>query len=158
MVARRNGRNSFSVGRIFGGELTNIPGEYLSRGPLLKGKRGSAFFPMPLFSVFPKGKREPTKTKDERLLFLLREERAQRSGKGTALVPLQTSTKFRCKKHRGTTALVNPPSGNLCAAVHLARSHRNAHVHASLQKKYRCHTPHFPYRRNHRNGYQKPDD
>ena len=54
--------------------------------------------------------------------FLPREERAQRSGKGTALVPFQTPTKFRCRKRCGTTALVNPPAGNLCAAVQLARS------------------------------------
>ena len=44
---------------------------------------------------------------DRQLLFLLREERAQRSGKGTALVPFQTPTKFRCIKQYGTTALVN---------------------------------------------------
>ena len=60
------------------------------------------------------GKRLSTARKSHRrpgegrgLLFLLREERAQRSGKGTALVPFQTPTKFRCIKQYGTTALVN---------------------------------------------------
>ena len=75
------------------------------------------------------GKRLSTARKSHRrpgegrgLPFLLREERAQRSGKGTALVPFQTPTKFRCRKRCGTTALVNPPAGNLCAAVQSARS------------------------------------
>ncbi len=39
--------------------------------------------------------------------FFCEKKEAQRSGKGTALVPLQTSTKFRCRKRCGTTALVN---------------------------------------------------
>ena len=34
------GETLFSVGRIFGGELQNIPGGCFARGPLLKEKRG----------------------------------------------------------------------------------------------------------------------
>ena len=56
--------------------------------------------------------------------FFCEKKEAQRSGKGTALVPFQTPTKFRCRKRYGTTALVNPPAGNLCAVVHSARSRR----------------------------------
>ena len=56
--------------------------------------------------------------------FFCEKKEAQRSGKGTALVPFQTPTKFRCRKRCGTTALVNPPAGNLCAAVQSARSRR----------------------------------
>ena len=39
--------------------------------------------------------------------FFCEKKGAQRSGKGTALVPFQTPTKFRYRKQRGTTALVN---------------------------------------------------
>ena len=68
------------------------------------------------FSAAPAGTRNCS--------FFCEKKEAQRSGKGTALVPFQTPTKFRCRKRCGTTALVNPPAGNLCAAVQLACSRR----------------------------------
>ena len=40
LAAHRNGRNTPSVGRIFGGELQNIPAGCFARGPLLQEKRG----------------------------------------------------------------------------------------------------------------------
>ena len=82
--------------------------------------KGQRPFVSKRLSTACKSHRRPGESRE--LPFLLREERAQRSGKGTALVPLQTPTKFRCRKRCGTTALVNPPAGNLCAAVQLARS------------------------------------
>ena len=53
-VAARRQRNSHAAGRIFGGELPNIPVGCLARGPLLQEKRGpSRFLPHPA-SDFPK--------------------------------------------------------------------------------------------------------
>ena len=46
--ALRRERNSYAAGRIFGGELKNIPVGYFSRGPLLQEKRGPAPFLMRL--------------------------------------------------------------------------------------------------------------
>ena len=43
------GEIPLSVGRIFGGELENIPVGYFPRGPLLQEKRGPAPFLMRLY-------------------------------------------------------------------------------------------------------------
>ena len=56
LVAARRRRNSFAAGRIFGGELPNIPVECLARGPLLQEKRGPALFLLPTCLCFPNGK------------------------------------------------------------------------------------------------------
>ena len=53
LVALRRGRNSFSVGRIFGGELQNIPAGCFARGPLLQEKRGPGYVPDVVFLRFP---------------------------------------------------------------------------------------------------------
>ena len=42
------GEIPIAAGRIFGGELKNIPVGYFSRGPLLQEKRGPALFLMQL--------------------------------------------------------------------------------------------------------------
>ena len=85
---------SFAIGRIFGGELQNIPGECFVRGGLLQEKRPPAPILMLLSFDSPKGESEPARSMP-RLPMLLADGTDRRLYKGkpqTWVSPRKLST------------------------------------------------------------------
>ena len=90
------GETLFSVGRIFGGELQNIPGGCFARGPLLKEKRGPEYVPDAAFLRPPEGGIETTGDS--------RDEKTAEQKKGPCLAPDDACLRFPGRgnrNHRG---------------------------------------------------------
>ena len=85
------GETLFSVGRIFGGELQNIPGGCFARGLLLKEKRDPEYVPDAAFLRPPEGGIETTGDS--------RDEKTAEQKKGPCLVP--------------DAAFLRPPEGEI---------------------------------------------
>ena len=108
----RNSPRTLSVGRIFGGELQNIPVGCFARGPLLQEKRGLRFVPDVAFLCFSARKNQTGQQQVTRFLHLFhpRRFRFPLPGKRRGVTSgARQKNFFSCKKFFS----LQPPTGSL---------------------------------------------